>query len=167
VIQAPPQSGLLYVVEPLAGVAPGARPPRVAESAAAEALLQKLRARLPAGRSSKAHARGLAAAAVSTEGVVGIDLEYRQPGRDIGAIARWLMGQAAADDAAAYRVFTYREAFFKATGDWPGAPLMRAVAEARTPEFRAPDGLRVRHENLGEAFVLTLVWSSAAAATRL
>lgn len=162
-IQAFPQSGLLYAAKVLAGVAPGSRPQRVTQSAAAEALAETLREAGGAGAISKAHARGLVAAAWAGEGPVGIDLEYRQPGRDIGAIARWLLDASARDEAAAYRVFTYREAYFKALGDWPEQSLLRFVAEAEARDFQTPDGLSVRHEPEGRDFVLTLVWAGGEA----
>jgi len=160
-------SGLLYAAEPLAGVAPGARPARAMQSAAAETLLQSLQAHGPGGAVSKAHARGWVAAAAAVEGNVGIDLEFRQPGRDIAAIAQWLLDRPVDDAASAYRVFTYREAYFKALGDWPSSRLLRAVAEARAPDFQTPDGFNVRHEAVGGDFVLTLVWSAPCAARRL
>ncbi|HRO04752.1 MAG TPA: 4'-phosphopantetheinyl transferase superfamily protein, partial [Terricaulis sp.] len=127
----------------------------------------RLGAAAPGGPISKAHARGCVAAAAATEGVLGIDLEYRQPGRDIGAIARWLMGAPARDELSAYRVFTYREAYFKATGDWPEARVLRFVAESDWRSFQTPDGLNVLFEREGEAFVLTLVWSASCGASRL
>lgn len=164
--QASQQSGLLYAVKQLEGVALGARPPRAVQSAAAESLLQRLRAGDQTGVFSKAHARGLVAAAVAEQGCVGIDLEYRQPGRDIVAIARWLMGAPARDEASAYRAFTYREAYFKALGDWPSQALLRCAAGAEATDFRTPDGLNVRHEPAEEGFVLTLVWSGSGAARR-
>ncbi len=166
-IQAPQQPGLLYAVAALEGVSPSARPPRAAQSAAAEALLRKLRADAAEGASSKAHARGMAAAAFAPQGCAGVDLEYRQPGRDIGAIAAWLLDAPAPDEASAYRVFTYREAYFKALGEWPSVSLLREVAAAQAGAFRTRDGLNVRHEPAGEAFVLTLVWSASGPARRL
>lgn len=164
--QAPQLLAPLYAVKPLAGVAPGARPPRAAQSAAAEALLQALKRRGSGRAFSKAHARGLVAAAVAGEGCVGIDLEYRQPGRDIGAIAAWL-GAPARDAASAYRVFTYREAYFKALGDWPAIALLRHVEANDAADFRTSDGLNVRHEAPVPDFALTLVWSADGAPRRL
>lgn len=166
-IQAFPHPALLYAAQPLPGVAPGARPAYAAQSAAAEKLAQSLRAAAPGGPVSKAHARGCVAAAAATEGVLGIDLEYRQPGRDIGAIALWLMGAPARDELSAYRMFTYREAYFKALGAWPAVALLRFVAEEDARDFQTPDGLNVLSEPIGEAFVLTLVWNSAASPRRL
>ena len=156
-IQAFPQFGLLYAARPLPGVAPGARPPRAAQSAAAEGLLRELRGAAPAGRSSKAHARGWVAAAVAPEGPVGIDIEYCEPGRDIGAIAAWLMGAPAPNDASAYRVFTFREAYFKAVGEWPAATLLRAVSTGG--DAIALGDLSARFELPAPDFVLALVWS--------
>jgi hypothetical protein len=162
-IQAFPQSGLRYAVRALPGVAAGARPSRAAQSAAAETLLAALRQGARAGAASKAHARGLVAAACAPEGPVGIDLEYCEPKRDIAEIGAWLMGAPAPDDQGAYRAFTYREAYFKALGDWPARTLLRVAAEARETQFRTPDGLTVRFERVAPDFVLTLIWNGAAA----
>lgn len=164
--QAPQLLAPLYAVKPLPGVAPGARPPRAVESAAAEALLQALMRDAPGVAFSKAHARGFVAAAIAGEGRIGVDLEYRQPGRDIGAIAAWL-GAPARDAASAYRVFTYREAYFKALAAWPDVALLRLVEAADLPDFQTPDGLYVRHEEAAPDFVLTLVWSARSAPRRL
>lgn len=166
-IQALPHPVLLYAAKPLAGVAPGARPPYAAQSAAAAALLQGLRAAGAGGAASKAHARGMAAAAAVSEGLVGVDIEYRQPGRDMAAIAAWLMGAPAPDELSAYRVFTYREAYFKAIGDWPGAAALRFVAAAQQTSFQTPDGLNVQAGLEGDGFVLTLVWSASCGARRV
>nr|HRK65580.1 hypothetical protein [Terricaulis sp.] len=71
------------------------------------------------------------------------------------------------DEASAYRVFTYREAYFKALGAWPTIDLLREVAQAGARDFQTSDGLNVRHEPIADAFVLTLLWSGSAAARRL
>lgn len=152
--------------------APGAHQARLAralQSAAANDLLQALRARtgVPAGSASKAHARGLIAAAVSPEGVVGIDAEFFAPGRPIQAIARWLMAASARDDLAAYRVFTFREAYFKAFSNWPPRGLLRDVSERAASEYALDGDIRVLHELVSADFLLTLVWRGAARAERV
>lgn len=167
-IQAPAPPGVHYAVRLLADTPPGRRIPRARQSAVAADLLKDLRRRtqLAAEPASKAHSRALAAAAVAAEGRVGVDVEYLAPERDICAVARYLMDAPAPDAAAAYRVFTFREAYFKAVGHMPGRPLLRLVADAGAPRFETPDGLAVLHEPVAEVFVLTLVWEGGGAAVR-
>jgi hypothetical protein len=153
--------GPCYDVGFVGGEQRGARVARSLQSATAEALLQELRAQTGiAGPSSKAHSRALAAAAVA-RARVGIDVEYRAPERRIEEIASYLMGTSPHDASAAYRVFTFREAYFKAFGDWPDKHLMREAANAAEPGEWACGLVRVRHESIGEDFNLTLVWSEA------
>jgi len=152
--------------------APGAHQARLSrpvQSAAAAALLETLRkcTGIAEGPSSKAHARGLMAAAVSTEGQVGVDVEFFAPGRPIQAIAQWLMAAPARDDVSAYRVFTFREAYFKAFGDWPSRELLGQVAASVADEYELEGGIRVLHEAIGADFLLTLVWRGAARAARV
>jgi len=158
VLTGPPACAIGFV----AGQLRGARVPRALQSAAANALLEDLRARtgIRAGPSSKAHSRDLAAAALG-EGRIGVDIEYRAPGRPIRAIAHHLMGSAAETEPAAYRVFTFREAYFKAFGDWPSPTLLRLAAGAAEPGRWACGGLQIRHEPICEDFSLTLVWTGA------
>lgn len=122
---------------------------------------------MDAGPASKAHARALMAAAVSPSGQVGVDVEFFAPGRPIQAIAHWLMAAAARDDLAAYRVFTFSEAYFKAFGDWPARELLRDVAEATAPQYVVGDAVQVLHEPIGQDFLLTLVWRGPARAERV
>ena len=167
-IQAPAPSGVHYAVRLLADTPSGSRIARVRQSAVAADLLEDLRrsAHLAAGPASKAHSRALAAAAVAAEARVGIDVEYLAPERDIRAVARYLMDAPVSDEAAAYRVFTFREAYFKAVGHMPGRPLLRQVANARAPRFEITGGLAVLHEPVAEVFLLTLVWEGAGAPMR-
>jgi hypothetical protein len=156
-----------YAVRLLAGVSLGARIARARQSAAAAELLADLRRRahLAAGRASKAHSRALAAAAVS-QGRVGVDIEYLAPERDICAIARHLMDAPAPGPGGAYRVFTFREAYFKALGSMPDRSLLRLVGDVEAARFEIPGGLAVLHEPVGEVFVLTLVWEGGGASVR-
>jgi hypothetical protein len=167
-IQAPHPQGLHYGVQLAAGVAVGTRLPRAVQSASAADLLAELERRsgIAAGWTSKAHSRAMSAAAISREGSVGIDVEYEAPGRDIRAVGRWLLNGPVADEAAAYRVFTFREAYFKATGDWALADLLRVAAESQEPRYRTPDGFNVLHETPASGFVLTLVWRGAGSLVR-
>lgn len=149
-----------YATRLLEGVAVGSRVARAAQSAAAADLLADLRrdAGLTAGPSSRSHSRALVVAAVATEGRVGIDAEFLDPKRDIGAVARYLSGADAPDRESAYRVFTFREAYFKAMGAWPAQALMRDAAAARENEFSL-GGVLVRQEIAADVFALCLVWA--------
>lgn len=141
---------------------PGVRLPRGIQSASADALLRELRAQDGAlsGPSSKAHSRALVAAAVGKKGVLGLDVEFHAPGRPIEAIARYLMGMSPANAEAAYRVFTFYEAYFKATGAFPSAAAMRAIAEIEESEC-VIDGLRVHHCTIERGFTMALAWGDA------
>jgi phosphopantetheinyl transferase len=72
---------------------------------------------------SIAHSRHIVAAAASAVGPVGIDIEYRDPMRDLEPLARAAYGaeecQAVASHglSAFYRIWTVREAIGKATGE--------------------------------------------------
>jgi hypothetical protein len=153
-------SGPQWAAEFLEGAARGTRVARAIQSAAASALLSRLRAHanMPAGPSSKAHSRAAVAAALIGSGVVGIDVEHRTPGRPIAAIVAYLMGTAPADETSAYRVFTFREAYFKAVGAWPDKTTLQAVSRACEARYVLSDGLNVLHELVCDDFVLTLVW---------
>lgn len=160
-IQAFEPGGVHYAVRLLAGAAVGSRVARADQRAAAAKLLADVRqsAGLAAGKSSKSHSRALVAAALAPEGRVGIDVEFLDPRRDIGAVARYLMDADTADRGGAYRVFTFREAYFKAMGSWPAQALMRGVAAQTADEFCTADGVFVRQGIAAEVFALTLVWA--------
>jgi 4'-phosphopantetheinyl transferase len=72
---------------------------------------------------SIAHSRDMVAAAASVVGPIGIDIEYRNPARDLDRLAEAAYGAeecravAACGIAAFYRIWTVREAISKATGD--------------------------------------------------
>jgi phosphopantetheinyl transferase len=72
---------------------------------------------------SIAHSRDVVAAAASVVGPIGIDIEYRNPARDLDRLAEAAYGAeerravAACGIAAFYRIWTVREAISKATGD--------------------------------------------------
>lgn len=158
-----------YAVRFIAKFPPHSRLPRPAQSEAANRLLADLRREggQPDGASSKAHARTAIAVAVTPTGRIGIDIEYRAPDRPIRDIARLLMNETPADDAAAYRVFTFHEAWFKAFGEMAGAERLRAVAGLDARLHRMADGVNVLHEAINADFVLTLVWDGAVDAVRL
>jgi phosphopantetheinyl transferase len=116
------------------------------------------------GVSSKAHSRAAAAVAVAADGPIGIDIEYRDPERAIVDIARWL-GVDTADARTAYRVFTFREAYFKAFGVWPEKLLLRDVSTRGAAQYRIANAC-VLHEDAG-SFLLTLVWRGSAPPIRV
>ena len=72
---------------------------------------------------SIAHSRNMVAAAASVVGPVGIDIEYRNPARDLDRLAQAAYGAeecravASGGLSAFYRIWTVREAISKATGD--------------------------------------------------
>lgn len=69
------------------------------------------------------HSRDIIAVAASAVGPVGIDIEYRDPTRDLGQLAKAAFGieecraVASGGLSAFYRIWTVREAISKATGD--------------------------------------------------
>jgi len=148
-----------YAAVCAAGPPYGRRLARTLQSEAAEELCAVLRrdTGIAAGPRSKSHSRAVVAAAVSRGGQVGVDVEYRAPGRPIDKIARYLSGGDVSSEDAGYRVFTFREAYFKAFGDWPEKALLRDVA-GRTETRYALDGVQVLHETVHGDFMLTLVW---------
>lgn len=159
-IQASLVSGLRYDVRQVAGAERGERVPRLAQSAAAADLLAELRGTtgLAGGPSSKSHSRDLVAVALAETGRVGIDIEYRAPGRPIEKIAGYLMRANAPGHEAAYRVFTFYEAYFKAMGAFPEPHLLRAAALITIP-LAEVGTVRVLHHDVEGAFALTLVWA--------
>jgi hypothetical protein len=160
-------SGVLYGARLLQTADAVARTPRALQSAGAQALLDDLSGQTDGtGQSSKAHARGMMAAALTPQGRVGIDLEYRAPGRPILAIAHFLMGTPAPHEESAYRVFTFREAYFKAWGEWPERALLREVAASDALSYRLGADVNVLHEAIHQAFLLTLVWDGDRPAAR-
>ncbi|HVZ99872.1 MAG TPA: 4'-phosphopantetheinyl transferase superfamily protein [Caulobacterales bacterium] len=158
----------LYAVAFQPAPQPGARLPRAVQSGAAEKLLQDLRraSGVEAGAWSKSHARTCAAAALAPRGGVGIDVEFRAPGRRIVEIAQVLAGAPVANDAAGYRLFTFREAYFKAFGRFPAPPLLRDVAGRRERIFQT-GAFDVLHEAIAPDFMLTLVWTGGGDPRRL
>lgn len=151
---------LSYAVQLLDPTFPGRRLARLEQSAAAQSLLGRL-APKGAHASSKAHARAMAAAAVAPEGRIGIDVEYRAPGRPIEAIAEFLLGAPPSTTAAAYRAFTFHEAYFKAFGAAPSAELAIAEAHIEEPLWRPSSDLSVLHIAPAPNFVFSLVWTCA------
>lgn len=158
-----------YAVRFMAKFPRDARVPRQIQSEAAAALLAEMRSGtgLSGSPSSKAHSRSGIAVAAAPEGRIGIDIECRLPDRPIRNIARLLMNETPADDDAAWRVFTFHEAYFKAFGDMAGPERLRAVAATAAPTYRTAEGLNVLHETIDGDFALTLVWDGPVQAVRL
>lgn len=159
-IQGGCNSDVRYTLRFVLGAPRHGRLARVEQSAAATALLAELRAEsgLAVGPSSKAHSRGLVGAAIAPGGVVGIDVEYRAPGRRFAEIAFYLMDAPAHDETAAYRMLTFREAYFKAVGDWPHQALLRRTAAEEASAYDIGGAMHVRHQSVDDDFYLTLVW---------
>lgn len=164
--QAPAQIETLYALHLAPAVAPGLRLPRPMQSAAAEALLTRLRALgADAAATSKSHSRALAAAAIGP-GRIGIDVEYHDPRRDTGKIGRFLTDAPVADAAATYRAVTFWEAYFKAVGEWPERAVIRRAA-ASAAMFEAPGGLMAFFDRPTPDFTLCLVWQGGGAPRRV
>jgi phosphopantetheinyl transferase len=72
---------------------------------------------------SISHSRSMVVAAASAVGLIGIDVEYRDPNRDLDRLASAAFGPAECEAVVArgvpafYRIWTLREAISKATGD--------------------------------------------------
>lgn len=118
------------------------------------------------GGTSVSHSRGLAAAAVSTAGPVGIDIEWITPQRDGAGILAALFGLALPSVATLdfYRAWTFHEAWFKATGHVADAALVWQVLQGRSTRLllrRGADGDPVAHllqRQLDHDFSLSIVW---------
>jgi hypothetical protein len=152
-------SGPAYGAVCVAAPPYGKRLARAVQSAAAEELCAVLRrdTGIADGPRSKSHSRAVVAAALARDGQVGVDVEYRSPGRPIDKIARYLSGGEVSSEDAGYRVFTFREAYFKAFGDWPETALLREVADAAGARY-ALGPVQILHEDVFGEFMLTLVW---------
>ena len=159
-IQALSPNEPVYRAACAAGPPYGKRLARALQSVAAEELCAALRrdTGIAAGPRSKSHSRAVVAAALVRSGQVGVDVEYRAPGRPIDKIARYLSGADVGGEHAGYRVFTFREAYFKAFGDWPEKAMLREVAGVQDARYLVGDGVHVLHEDAYGDFVLTLVW---------
>jgi phosphopantetheinyl transferase len=152
-----------YAVRRLPDYAPGARPPKALESAAAGALQAELD---PAATLfSRSHGRGLVAAAVAAPPVthLGVDIEWIDPRRRMAEIAEHYLGAAEpVTPEQFFRGWTFGEAWFKAFGHDPAPDLIRI----------AGGNISVEPIRVGEAwllqslpqqrFVLSLVWARPA-----
>ena len=125
---------------------------------------------------SIAHSGNLVAAAASAVGPVGIDVEYRDPDRDLNRLARAAYGPAECQAvtrhgvSAFYRTWTLREAIGKATGD--GMALVTDRID-RVPVHMidgslvaADDEWLFAHDVIAQDFSLALVVRVASAEAR-
>lgn len=152
---------------------PHGRRARRVQSGEAEALLSDLRAAagLPQGPSSKSHARAMCAVAAAESGRVGVDVEWIGAARDLTALARFLLDSAdfGGDVEALYRVWTFREAAFKAFGVFPDLAQRRSVFLARDhgeAPWRWGEGALL-FRRLERDFQMCVAWDQAGAFTRL
>lgn len=116
---------------------------------------------------SIAHTRNVVVAAASAIGPVGIDVEYRDPDRDLNRLALAAFGpaeyQAVASQgiSAFYRIWTLREAFSKATGDGMALVTDRIdrvpTSMADGTIVAADDDWLIAHDLLAQDFSLALV----------
>lgn len=115
---------------------------------------------------SLSHSRGVAAAATSGLGRVGIDVEYICSRRNIQAILEAFLGplDETVSPAAFYRVWTFGEAYFKAFGILPEAEILDRVFRHHSGEglYRADHhkspGVGVLHSKPFDDFSLTITW---------
>ena len=116
---------------------------------------------------SIAHTRNVVAAAASAIGPVGIDIEYRNPDRDLGRLALAAFGPAECQAVAVhgvsafYRIWTLREAISKATGDGMALVADRIdhvpIVMGDGTLVAAGDEWLVAHDVVAQDFSLALV----------
>jgi hypothetical protein len=139
---------------------------RAHQSAAAQALLESLKAGFAPRISSKSHSRTAIAAAAGTAGItnLGVDLEYMDPARPFAALAGFLIGAETMPVGAAgfYRCWTFAEAHFKAFQKLPLEGGIRRVAALSDSDERCQldDGTHVLLQRIADRFQLCLVWRS-------
>lgn len=172
---AQPEIGNLKIFYDVRAISPPplcVRVPRRRQSAEVRRLLGDLSARVPAPRpkteerSSVSHSRCIAAAAIAHHVLVGIDVEYMCPRRDMHAILEVFLGpmDKPVSPAAFYRAWTFGEAYFKAFGELPGAQSLGRVIEhhADAGLYRVDrsetTAVGVLHSKPFDDFALTIVW---------
>ena len=148
-----------FAVCRLSDYAPGQRPPKALESAAARALQAELD---PAATVfSRSHGRGLIAAAVAGPPVtrLGIDVEWIDPRRRMAQIAEHYLGAAeAVTPEQFFRGWTFGEAWFKAFGRDPEPALIRIAGGNTSAEPVAVGDAWLLQALPEPGFVLSLVW---------
>jgi phosphopantetheinyl transferase len=116
---------------------------------------------------SIAHSRDMVAAAASVVGPIGVDVEYRNPARDLDRLAEAAYGVeecravALSGLSAFYRIWTVREAISKATGDGmalvtDGTDRVPAAAMADGTFAAARDDWLLAHDVIAQDFSLAL-----------
>jgi phosphopantetheinyl transferase len=156
--------GPRYAARRLSGHAPGTRPPKAAESAAARALQAELEAGTPAPLVSRSHGRGLVAAAIAHSPVIrlGIDIEWIDPRRRMAEIAAHYLGAAPEDltPETFFRGWTFGEAWFKAFGVDPEPALIRKAGANRSESpVAVTAGVWLLQALPEPGFVMSVVWS--------
>jgi hypothetical protein len=142
------------------------RASRQRQSAAAQDLLEFLKAETESNASSKSHSRAAIAAAVGDTGILtlGIDIEFMEPDRPFAALAGFLSEAAPTQIGAEafYRCWTFAEAYFKAFQRLPPDSAVRAVATHTDADdrYRLDDGTHILHRRIAQRFQLCLVWRS-------
>lgn len=148
-----------YAVRRLSDYAPGQRPPKALESAAARAIQAELD---PAATVfSRSHGRGLIAAAVAGPPItrLGIDVEWIDPRRRMAQIAEHYLGAAeAVTPEQFFRGWTFGEAWFKAFGRDPEPALIRIAGGNTSSEPVAVGDAWLLQALPEPGFVLSLVW---------
>lgn len=154
------------------GACPTARHPRAQQSLAAARLLADLRARtgLDCGPSSKSHSRAISAAAIAASGQIGVDVEFACPARNLEGISQFLLGSTPLPSPCdIYRLWTFREAYFKAFGAPPSPAMMEDARHACAAQLAGYclGAIKVPHFEIDAHFQLTLVWNGDFAAHRI
>ncbi len=149
----------LFACRRLEDYKPGARPPKALESQAARALQTELDP--TAAVFSRSHGRGLVAAAVAGPPVsrLGIDIEWVDERRRMGAITEHYLGSAeAVTPEQFFRGWTFGEAWFKAFGRDPEPDLIRIAGGNTSDEPVAVGGAWLLQSLPEPGFVMSLIW---------
>jgi phosphopantetheinyl transferase len=130
----------------------------------------------PVRHISIAHTGNIVAAAASAVGPIGIDVEYRDPARDLNSLALAAYGPAECQAVAThgvsafYRIWTIREAISKVTGDGMALVIDRIdrvpISMMDGSIVAAGDEWLFAHEVIAQDFSLALVVRVASAEVR-
>ena len=105
---------------------------RTLAARAGEAALARLGV-ATAGAMNRSHSRGMAGVAVQlAPGLLGVDVEFADPSRPWSDILGRFLGRepGPVDAGAGATAWTFIEAWYKATQDWPPPPLTALALEA-------------------------------------
>jgi hypothetical protein len=161
-LKVPMSSGrILYAIDRLPVADPTGRVPHRDQSAAAAQLVARLG---PATLTSRSHSRGMITAAAGDALALGIDIEWRKPGRDFANLARAFLERAPDRMTAAdfYRGWTFHEAYYKAFQRFPGEADVSAVLAAESETVTLTGGTQVLQRGVAQMFQLCLVWRAPA-----